>query len=175
MTDADGARADAWALQVNCGPEGFPELCQEDACDSTSCCCRQRTTKAPSSAGKRDSLSTAPPLPAECGRSLLIWVLVSASFALQYYIQHFSKERAKAPHRDLKFAFPGASDDAKTPNVSMTLGRSIVAASSSPLGYGHVRTDATHYGPQDDPAVLRLSGSMWIPYFWINSAATACV
>ena len=30
MKDADGARADAWALQVNCGAEGFPELCEQD-------------------------------------------------------------------------------------------------------------------------------------------------
>ncbi|CAE7389618.1 PDIL5-3 [Symbiodinium pilosum] len=61
MNDADGTRADAWALQVNCGQEGFPELCQEEKV---------------------------------------------ARFPLLRLYPRSVAERAKAPHRDLKFAFP---------------------------------------------------------------------
>ncbi|CAE7532852.1 PDIL5-3 [Symbiodinium necroappetens] len=61
MKDADGARADAWALQVNCGAEGFPELCEQES-----------VTRFP---------------------------------LLRLYPRSVT-ERAKAPHRDLKFAFP---------------------------------------------------------------------
>ena len=73
MNDADGTRADAWALQVNCGPEGFPELCQQDLARRL---CRHDCHSYSSqpvytlSAGGRDALSFDAPLPTQCGGDL---------------------------------------------------------------------------------------------------------
>jgi len=61
MKDANGDRADLWALQVNCGREGFPELCTKEGV---------------------------------------------TRFPLMRLYPRSVAERAKAPHRDLKFAFP---------------------------------------------------------------------